>query len=349
MSRLSSVSTQGSLDHDGRLDSYSSGVGSLASPLIPNPSPLTYSTPNSSSSSLLVPIVSSAGGHTMVGVSHSAAAVGVHSPVYPTPLPGQNQILNRSYSSSSSVLYSEIDHSHASHSNLHREPKGPSRLHRKYSHKRSLSNPLANIILMPESSQGHGASTGGNTGMRSPTPPYRCGSQPSMVTYSTCSTPPASATGPPSPLMIRSKGHPQVRRIKNLTPSTSQNFSSDQLVPSPTFTPTPFTPTPSTPESPIFYHSVHPGSYPDHPPRCNSVSAEPQRSRSYHPKLNRDITSASMVDLPAKMAASSEHLDRISEYSLLPRAGKSQSVPRLTLMSVSTDSDKGKHLLLTLP
>ncbi len=339
MTRLSSLSTQGSVDHDTRLDSYSSGMSGLASPFLPNPtpSPLTHSTPNSSHSSLLVPTAtsSSAGGHPMIGVSHSSMVNGGHSPVYPTPLPGGNQILDRSYSSSSTVLYPEVDSAHSSLSSLHssREPKGPSRFHRKYSHKRSLSNPLANIILTPESNHYAGMSNGIRSGMRSPTPPYRCGSQPSMVTYATCSTPPAFATGPPSPLMNRSKGHPQVRRLRNFTSSTSQCFSNDHLVPSPSLTPTP-----TTPESPIFHQT----GYLDHTPRCNSLNAEPQRSRSYHPRMNRDITSASMVDLPVTMANSSEHLDRISEYSLLPRSGKSQSVPRLTLMTVSTENDRSK-------
>ena len=80
-------------------------------------------------------------------------------------------------------------------------------------------------------------------------------------------------------------------------------------------------------------------------PRCNSLAGvQPQRrSISSQPYLGREMTSASMVDLPMTTAASSEHLDQIDEYPL-PKSGKSQSVPRLTLMTVSSDSERGNHM-----
>ena len=72
------------------------------------------------------------------------------------------------------------------------------------------------------------------------------------------------------------------------------------------------------------------------PMRCYSYAGQ-RKSDCTQPVYN-EMTSASMVDLPMKTgyALSSEHLDQIEEY-LLPSSGKSQSVPRLTLMSI----DKG--------
>ena len=306
-SRLSSVSTQGSIDHDAKTESCSSY---LASPFssVPAPSPLTHSTPNTS---LLTPSP-----HTSVCLSHSSIVNGAN---------GQTQPLERSYSSSSSstVLYPELDHTlptrHSTSSVS--ESRTPSRYNRKFTHHRSHSNPLANIIITDSNQH----VVNGRSRVRSPTPPSRCDSQPSIVSQS------AVTTGPPSPMM-KNKGHPQMRRIWGLTPTFSQSISNDVLIPSPT-------PTPTTPESPIFKQNVY---YPDQTPRCNSLaSGEPRRSYSHQPRLiYKDITSSSMVELPYTMAASSEHLDQISEYSL-PKSGKSQSVPRLTLMSVSMESDKG--------
>ena len=58
----------------------------------------------------------------------------------------------------------------------------------------------------------------------------------------------------------------------------------------------------------------------------------------------RDLTSCSMVDLPVgDYNGSMEHLDRVEEGNLPHSSVKSQSVPRLTLMSVSTlDGEKGE-------
>jgi hypothetical protein len=59
---------------------------------------------------------------------------------------------------------------------------------------------------------------------------------------------------------------------------------------------------------------------------------------------NQDLTSASMVDLPVGGYYNGEHLDRVEELSSnLPNSsGKSQSVPRLTLMTVSMDNERGQ-------
>lgn len=59
----------------------------------------------------------------------------------------------------------------------------------------------------------------------------------------------------------------------------------------------------------------------------------------------QDLTSASMVDLPmgGLYGGSRERLDRVEELGNLPNSsGKSQSVPRLTLMSVTMDNERGQ-------
>ena len=78
-------------------------------------------------------------------------------------------------------------------------------------------------------------------------------------------------------------------------------------------------------------------------PRCNSLAgSHPPRPQSSQPIFNHEMTSTSMVDLPmtTMYSISSEHLDQIDEYSL-PNSGKSQSVPKLTFMNVSSD-DRGE-------
>ena len=51
----------------------------------------------------------------------------------------------------------------------------------------------------------------------------------------------------------------------------------------------------------------------------------------------RGVTSSSMVDLPMTYAVSSEYLGDIDEYPLSSNSAKSQSVPKLTLLSISTE------------
>ena len=58
-----------------------------------------------------------------------------------------------------------------------------------------------------------------------------------------------------------------------------------------------------------------------------------------------DMTSSSMVDLPVGIlnGGSCEHLDQVEEGYLSPHSSsKSRSVPRLTLMSVSAESERGE-------
>ena len=54
------------------------------------------------------------------------------------------------------------------------------------------------------------------------------------------------------------------------------------------------------------------------------------------------VTSSSMVDLPMKYATSTEYLADIDEYPLSSNSSKSQSVPRLTLLTISSESDKSE-------
>lgn len=50
-----------------------------------------------------------------------------------------------------------------------------------------------------------------------------------------------------------------------------------------------------------------------------------------------------MVDLPNTYTTSTEHLDQIEEYPLSSNPAKSQSVPRLTFMTVSAESEKSEY------
>lgn len=52
--------------------------------------------------------------------------------------------------------------------------------------------------------------------------------------------------------------------------------------------------------------------------------------------------STSMVDLPNNYATSTEHLGDIEEYPLSSNTTKSQSVPRLTLLTISSENDKSE-------
>ena len=61
-------------------------------------------------------------------------------------------------------------------------------------------------------------------------------------------------------------------------------------------------------------------------------------------QLVHGVTSTSMVDLPMNYATSTEHLGNIEEYPfpLSSNTAKSQSVPRLTLLTISTETDKSE-------
>lgn len=320
-SRLSSISTLGSFDQD-RTDSCSSYLNSPFSSIPTTSYPLvhTSSTPNTSlltpsqSHSLLSPI------GTYAPPMNGASTNSYNSSGYPYQTP----TLNRSYSSSSSVLLGEGESSTSHKSqNTNSSDVKPSRKLSRGTHRRTHSNPLANIIINPDLQQ-QGGGVPSRYGRRSPTPPTRSGSQPSIVPHSTLGSPSA---------VTKNKSHPQMRRIMQLAPTFSQSISNDQLMPSLS---------PVAPESPVFrpIQSV----YGEPPVRSNSMASyEPRRAKSSGPML-KEITSTSMVDLPITMASSSEHLDQIDEYPSLPKSGKSQSVPRLTLMTVSTESDRSESM-----
>ena len=61
-------------------------------------------------------------------------------------------------------------------------------------------------------------------------------------------------------------------------------------------------------------------------------------------QLAHGVTSTSMVDLPMNYATSTEHLDDIEEYPLSSNNSKSRSVPRLTLLTISSDNDKSESI-----
>ena len=307
-SRLGSVYTFGPFDQDGRTDSVSSNV--TRSSCSTTPTPLTPS----SSISFLSPTTH----HPAVNLSYSPSPFNM-SPAVPIP-----PTLNRS--SSSSLFLDEGD---TSYSAPHDPPKEShtegTRYHRRYTHTRSHSNPPANLIINPEaSSSSHNTTRISSVANRSdncsPSPPSRAGSQPSVVSN--------SVTGSPSSIH---KSHPQMRRILAQTPTFSQSFSNDQFGSADY----------NTPQHSHEYQSAFFRQNEYAMPRCSSL-AEPRRSISSQPSyLSHEVTSTSMVDLPVTTATSSEHLDQIDEYPL-PKSGKSQSVPKLTLMTVSAESDRGR-------
>ena len=382
-SRLGSM---GSMDADyrHRTDSSSSTflnstTGAQSSSASTTPTPLTPS----SSHSLLSPSPFTGG-----------SASGTITPTQiPTPPPGGTNSsshgfipvsgsrgLNRGQSCSTTVLLSDVEsptrrqlsHSHHSTSSLS-DPKTSSagsgvklrRSKQALTHKRSLSNPLHNIILDEAHTEPQAPNSGGhseyynhqnsndsyvrNSGSgsqynvhhqyqhynqhqghhyplshRSPSPPSRAGSQPSVYIN--------SVGGSPS-----SFRHPQMRRIAATTPEFLVSIPSDEMM----------YPTPrsggygghlSGSESVLHRQNTWQCADEFSPPqRCYSYAGGQRKSECTQPVYN-EMTSASMVDLPmtAGFALSSEHLDQIEEYPL-PSSGKSQSVPRLTLMSI----DKG--------
>ena len=372
-SRLGSM---GSMDADYRYRTDSSSstflnstTGAQSSSASTTPTPLTPS----SSQSLLSPSPFTGG-----------SASGTITPTQiPTPPPGTNSHgftpasgnrgLNRGQSCSTTVLLSDVEsptrrqlsHSHHSTSSLS-DPKTSGsgvklrRSKQALTHKRSLSNPLHNIILdeahlesqPPNSEYNHqnsndsyvsGSNMSGSGSQynvyqqhypqqphhyplshRSPSPPSRAGSQPSVYVN--------SVGGSPSTMR-----HPQMRRIAATTPEFSVSIPSDEMM-----YPTPrsggYVGNLSGSESVLHRQNTWQGCVDEFPPptRCYSYAGQ-RKSECTQPVYN-EMTSASMVDLPmtAGYALSSEHLDQIEEYPL-PSSGKSQSVPRLTLMSI----DKG--------
>ena len=267
--------------------------------------------------------------------------------------------LNRAHSSSSSVLLESPPHSLSQnrHSasclvdqqHLKQQVTKLSTPRRKsaLSHKRSLSNPPANMIINHEeetqnertyvngtASPNHQYSGMWHNNHRSPSPPLRAGSHPSIASHS------VSVPGGPggSPSAIPRNRHPQMRKISAMAPSFSQSISNDQLMLSQSQGMTT-----SGSEGVLCRQSTFPETEVDAYHRSNSLAGmvNPRRSLSTAQMYANEVTSTSMVDLPVRMhAMSSEHLDQIDEYGR-PDSYKSRSVPRLTFMTVSTESDKG--------
>ena len=127
-----------------------------------------------------------------------------------------------------------------------------------------------------------------------------------------------------------------MRRISGIAPSFSQTLSNDQLV-----TPKQSGLVMSGSDSTLCRQNTCPEQEQDYY-RSNSLAGMTPARRSMSTALYpNDVTSSSMVDLPVRMhAISSEHLDQIDEYGR-PDSNKSRSVPRLTFMTVSAESEKG--------
>ena len=371
-SRLSSstssrLGSMGSMDQDYRYrtDSASSTFinstvgGGQSSSASTTPTPLTPS----SSQSLLSPS------------PFTGSASGTITPTQiPTPPPAANnsvfsgpRSLHRGQSCSTTVLLSDVESpsrrqlSHTPHStSSFGEQKAAAvavvklRRKQKLTHKRSLSNPLHNVIPnMAADPSGTSPPADGQENVhnmsmgdyhyangynmhyqhqnqhnllsqRSPSPPSRAGSQPSVYINSVGG----------SPSSIR---HPQMKRVAGATPEFSVSISNDEMM-----QPTPrssFTPL-SGSESILHRQNTWegPADFPSH--RCYSLGVRQRVSDCSQPVYN-EMTSTSMVDLPVTAgmyALSSEHLDQIEEYPL-PSSGKSQSVPKLTLMTI----EKGKR------
>lgn len=347
-SRLSSVSTVGSMDFDSRANSMSSMTG--LSPLTAHsssasttPTPLTPS----SSQSLLSPSPFSNALTSSMGLSQPVSSPGVSSG-------GGFAPYNRSHSSSSSMLLTEVDSQPHGLSRYHHSVSSlndPKQGKRKLTHKRSLSNPLNNIVLGPESpTEGDGQQrqqqlqqqsyedrSGHNPHIsttpvnhRTPSPPIRSGSQPVI-----------STGGASSPSSFQRSRNPQLRKVVVTAPTFSQSISNDQLMPS---TNGYSNIRASGSDAFLNRQNTWQGSEEFMTPRSYSlISAHPPRPQSSQPILNHEMTSTSMVDLPmtTMYSISSEHLDQIDEYSI-QNSGKSQSVPKLTFMNVSSSDDRGE-------
>ena len=216
-------------------------------------------------------------------------------------------------------------------------------------HKRSLSNPLNNIILMKQGEElapplpptsnhvpttnGYNESSLAHHSYRSPSPPSRSGSQPSI---------PSNHVGGGSPQPTRTR-HPQMKRVAASSPGFSQSISNDQLISSSVNNSNM-----SGSESVLCHQNINWQSPTEGiAPRCNSMAgmSHPNYSQANHQSSglkHMDLTSTSMVDLPVgPYGGSSEHLDQIEECNLPNSAGKSRSVPRL-LMTISTDNDRSE-------
>ncbi len=220
----------------------------------------------------------------------------------------------------------------------------PAARHRRtlFSHKRSKSNPPVHCVSQEEETKDEMSSYQeptrtqySNGWNRSSSPPSRTGSNPSITSH--------SVYGPNnSPSSIYRNKHPQMRRISNMVPSFSQSISNDHQFGPPTKTASSHL-VMSGSESVLCRQNTCPESEAELYPRSNSLAGMGTVRGSIPSGLyTSDVTSASMVDLPIRLHASStEHLDQIDEYGR-PDSNKSRSVPRLTFMTVSVESDRGE-------
>ena len=234
------------------------------------------------------------------------------------------------------------------------------RLHRRYSHSRSKSNPLNVLLSSTNETVGH-YTIGPRPRHRSPSPPVgqqqqqqnlsnRSDSQPVMVTHSSCSTSPLAKIRHPqvrklinvvsSPQIVRSDGGP-LPPLPQLSRGGNEGSMSSQL-PSPVST--------SSMENLMSRKRAH--SHYEMPPRSNSMAEHEGVESCCEPNLlMSDATSASMVDLPysttmggggcgyEQLAGENED-DGIGVGMRLPRYGKSRSVPKLALVEENVPSGK---------
>ncbi len=336
-----------SFDHDGRTDSISSVTSAGNSPKALRSSTSHTPTP-------ITPLFN----HTPTPITPSSS----QSLLSPSTFTYSNPIGNYEFTStpqtpnsaSSAQYYSRgLSTAHSNSSNmLESPPYSPGRAtqgeppqlsqplaHRRrtlFSHKRSKSNPPVHSISQEEEAKdemSYQEPTNdrqyGNAWNRSSSPPSRTGSNPSITSHSVYGH-------SHSPSSIHRNKHPQMRRLSNMAPSFSQTVSNDQSM---KIRATHHMVT-SGSESALCRQNTCPESESDMYPRSYSLAGMGTTHRSVSSAL--DVTSTSMVDLPVRLhASSSEHLDQIEEYGR-PDSNKSRSVPRLTFMTVSVESDRGE-------
>ena len=212
-------------------------------------------------------------------------------------------------------------------------------------HKRSLSNPLTNIVMDYHKLDGEYNQDHTNQRMvtsmqdyresplpyQSHSPPSRAGSQPS-VHYNGIGISPQPVIQPSQ----RSHTEPMANARQT---SFSQSASNDQLV-SASGSDSVFSRQNTWQSSGVSSErSEREREGLGITPRCNSMAGV-SRPHSNHDQDMRmtDLTSSSMVDLPAGGYDSSIGRFNQNEDCTLPNSsGKSQSVPRLTLMTVASD------------
>lgn len=302
-----------------------------------------------SSYSLLSPATFTYLNSTPAGGYEFSSTSNPQTPNYMSSSQQYSRGLVRAHSSSSSVMLESPPQSLSQKRNSSSDQQQGAKMNtprRKsaLSHKRSLSNPPANMIINCDNEiqderlyVNRTASPNPYSGAwvsdhRSPSPPLRSGSHPSITSHS------VSVLGgrEGSPTNIQRSRHPQIKKISGINNNLSQSISSEQLTLTQKIKS-------SGSEGLLNQQNTFTEVSPDPYQRSNSmaVMSNPLRTMSSAPMYPRENTSSSMVDLPVRMLAlSSEHLDQIDEYGR-PNSNKSRSVPRLAFMTVSMESEKG--------